>query len=87
MQPPYKRTSQGSIPWSRTARHFNRGVGRYGDLGSLIRSPLRVRLTATPPRGLTRGRVHVAELEYAPVSETGPERVWGFDSLRGHFEP
>ncbi len=31
--------------------HARFGVGRYGDLISLIRRSLRVRLTATPPRG------------------------------------
>ena len=35
----------------RADRLTKTGVGRYGDLGSLIRSPLRVRLAATPPCG------------------------------------
>jgi hypothetical protein len=36
---------------ARGANSPSLGVGRYGDLVSLIRRPFRVRLTATPPRG------------------------------------
>ncbi len=47
------RLRSGSV-WVRLpppAQKAQKGVGRYGDLVSLIRRPLRVRLTATPPRG------------------------------------
>lgn len=46
------------------------GVGRYGDLSSLIRSSFRVRLTATPPED-TRGARSLGEHRHDEPAQVG----------------